>query len=99
MLKRYNNKKNISGTLIRNAREEKGMSKVRLSQLLDTYGIYINTDELLRIEKNQLLVKDFELVAIAQILDIDLNQLKNDLEDEKQQGEQDAVNHELLTKE
>ena len=49
MLKRYNNKKNISGTLIRNAREEKGMSKVRLSQLLDTYGIYINTDELLRI--------------------------------------------------
>lgn len=53
MLKRYNNKKNISGTLIRNAREEKGMSKVRLSQLLDTYGIYINTDELLRIEKNQ----------------------------------------------
>lgn len=81
MLKRYNNKKNISGMLIRNAREEKGMSKVRLSQLLDTYGIYINTDELLRIEKNQLLVKDFELVAIAQILDIDLNQLKNDLED------------------
>ena len=81
MLKRYNNKKNISGKLIRNAREEKGMSKVRLSQLLDTYGIYINTDELLRIEKNQLLVKDFELVAIAQILDIDLNQLKNDLED------------------
>ena len=57
------------------------MSKVRLSQLLDTYGIYINTDELLRIEKKQLLVKDFELVAIAQILDIDLNQLKNDLED------------------
>lgn len=81
MLKRYNNKKNTSGTLIRNAREEKGMSKIRLSQLLDTYGIYINTDELLRIEKNQLLVKDFELVAIAQILDIDLNQLKNDLED------------------
>ena len=81
MLKRYNNKKNISGILIRSAREEKGMSKVRLSQLLDTYGIYINTDELLRIEKNHLLVKEFELVAIAQILDIDLTQLKNDLED------------------
>ena len=81
MLKRYNDKKNISGTLIRRPREEKGMSKVRLSQLLDTYGIYINTDELLRIEKNQLLVKDFELIAIAQILDIDLNQLKKYLED------------------
>lgn len=81
MLKRYNNKKNISGTLIKQARENKGMSKVKLSQLLDTYGVYINTDELLRIEKNQVLVKDFELAAIAQILDIDLNNLKNYLED------------------
>ena len=73
MLKRYNNKKNISGTLIKQARENRGMSKVKLSQLLDTYGVYINTDELLRIEKNQVLVKDFKLAAIAQILDIDLN--------------------------
>mgnify|MGYP004459235257 CR=1 FL=1 len=81
MLKRFNNKKNISGTLIKEAREEKKMSKVRLSQLLDTYGVYINTDELLRIEKNKVLVKDFELVAIAQILDIDLNKLKDYLED------------------
>lgn len=81
MLKRFNNKKNISGTLIKEAREEKKMSKVRLSQLLDTYGVYINTDELLRIEKNKVLVKDFELVAIAQILNIDLNKLKDYLED------------------
>lgn len=81
MLKRYNNKKNISGTLIKKAREDRGMSKIKLSQLLDTYGVYINTDELLRIEKNQVLVKDFELVAIATILDIDLNNLKNYLED------------------
>lgn len=81
MLKRFNNKKNISGTLIKEAREEKKMSKVRLSQLLDTYGVYINTDELLRIEKNKVLVKDFELIAIAQILDIDLNKLKDYLED------------------
>lgn len=81
MLKRYNNKKNISGTLIKKAREDRGMSKVKLSQLLDIYGIYINTDELLRIEKNQVLVKDFELVAIAKILNIDLNNLKDYLED------------------
>lgn len=81
MLKRFNNKKNISGTLIKRARENKGMTKKRLSEILDTYGIYINPDELLRIEKNKVLVKDFELVAIAQILDIDLNQLKSNLED------------------
>ena len=34
MLKRYNNKKNISGTLIRNAREEKGMSKENMCRNL-----------------------------------------------------------------
>ena len=81
MLKRFNNKKNISGTLLKKFRENKGMTKKRLSEILDTYGIYINPDELLRIEKNKVLVKDFELVAIAQILDIDLNQLKSNLED------------------
>ena len=81
MLKRFNNKKNISGTLLKKSRENKGMTKKRLSEILDTYGIYINPDELLRIEKNKVLVKDFELVAIAQILDIDLNKLKSNLED------------------
>ncbi len=81
MLKRFNDKKNISGTLLKKSRENKGMTKKRLSEILDTYGIYINPDELLRIEKNKVLVKDFELVAIAQILDIDLNQLKSNLED------------------
>ena len=81
MLKRFNNKKNISGTLLKKSRENKGMTKKRLSEILDTYGIYINPDELLRIEKNKVIVKDFELVAIAQILDIDLNQLKSNLED------------------
>ena len=81
MLKRFNNKKNISGTLLKKSRENKGMTKKRLSEILDTYEIYINPDELLRIEKNKVLVKDFELVAIAQILDIDLNQLKSNLED------------------
>ena len=81
MLKRFNGKKNISGILIKEARIQKGITKKRLSEILDTYGVYINPDELLRIEKNKVLVKDFELVAIAQILNIDLNQLKSNLED------------------
>ena len=38
MLKRYNNKKNISGTLIRNAREEKGMSKGEFTSVAQANG-------------------------------------------------------------
>ena len=52
------------------------MSKKDLSKELELCGVYINRDELLLIEKNQLLVKDFELIAISKILDIDLNNLK-----------------------
>lgn len=81
MIKTYNNKKNISNTLIKQSREEKQMTKTELCKRLELKGVYINRDELLKIEKNQLMVKDFELVAISEILDIDLNNLKDYLED------------------
>ena len=74
--KKFNNLKNATGTIIKRAREEKKMSKKDLSKELELCGVYINRNELLLIEKNQLLVKDFELIAISKILDIDLNNLK-----------------------
>lgn len=80
MIKQYNNKKNIAGTLIKEAREKKEMTKTELSKKLELYSVYINRDELLLIEKNKLLVKDFELAAISEILDIDLNNLKRYLD-------------------
>ena len=80
MIKKYNNKKNIAGSLIKEAREKKEMTKTDLSKKLELKGVCINRDELLLIERNQLLLKDFELAAISEILDIDLNNLKNYLD-------------------
>ena len=80
MLKQYNHKKNIAGSLIKQAREAKKMTKTDLSKKLELKGVNINRDELLLIEKNQLLLKDFELAAISVILDIDLNNLKDYLD-------------------
>ena len=77
MIKQYNNKRNIAGALIKEAREKKKMTKSELSRQLELKGVNINRDELLLIEKNKLLLKDFELAAISEILDIDLNNLKN----------------------
>ena len=74
--KKFNNLKNATGTIIKRAREEKKMSKKDLSKELELCGVYINRDELLLIEKNQLLVKDFELIAISKILWYRLKQLK-----------------------
>ena len=76
MIKQYNQKKNITGSLIKESREAKHMSKTELSKKLELKGVYINRDELLLIEKNDLLVKDFELAALSVILDIDLNIIK-----------------------
>ena len=74
--KKFNDLKNVTGSIIKKAREEKRMSKKDLSKQLELYGVYINRDELLLIEKNNLLVKDFELIAISKVLDIDLNNLR-----------------------
>ena len=56
------------------------MSKVALSKKLELYGVSISRNELLKIEKNELMVKDFELAAISETLNIDLNNLKNYLD-------------------
>lgn len=56
------------------------MTKTELSKQLELRGININRDELLLIEKNKLLVKDFELAALSEILNINLNDLKKYLD-------------------
>lgn len=75
-IKKYNNKKNIVAEIVANARKNKNMKKVELSQQLELYGVYLHRNEIYRIENNLMLVKDFELIAIAKVLDIDLNKLK-----------------------
>ena len=59
MIKKYNNKKNIAGTFLKNSRESKKMTKAELCKRLEIEGVYINRDELLLMEKNQLMIKDF----------------------------------------
>ena len=80
MIKTYNKQKNIAGSFIRKCREERKISRDQLSKLLELQGVYISKDELYRIENNQLMIKDFELTAIFVVLDIDLNNLKNYLD-------------------
>ena len=74
--KKYNDKRNIVAELITNAREKKNMSRPELSQKLELHGVYLHRNELYRIENNLALIKDFELAAIAKVLDIDLNKIK-----------------------
>lgn len=78
MIKKYNNvSKNITGEIIKENRKKQGISRIQLSNSLELLGIYLDRNEIRLIENNDLMIKDFELIAIAKILNIDLNNFKN----------------------
>ena len=67
-MRKYNNKSNISGKIIEQYREKLKMSRDELASQLQLLGINIDRTGILRIENNQVILKDFELVAICKIL-------------------------------
>ena len=74
-MKKFKDKSNAYGKLIEKYRKKKGYSRNDVSRELDLLGIPISMDELYRIETQKMILKDFELIAICIILDIDLNEL------------------------
>lgn len=79
-MKKYENKSNVVGNLIKEYRKSKKLSKIELSRQLQLHAVYIDTTELKRIEDGKMIVKDFELIALCKTLDIDYNNLKNTIE-------------------
>ena len=75
-MKKFNNNPNIIGNLINSAREKKKYTKVDLCRELELLGVEMSRNEIYRIENNQMIVKDFELVAFCIVLDINFNDLK-----------------------
>ena len=74
-MRKFNNKSNISGNLIKQIREDKGISKEDLCKQLQLLGINIDRVHLYRIENGRVILKDFELIAICKILNINMDQL------------------------
>lgn len=75
-MRRYNDKLNISGKVIENARLSKNLSREELSNKLQLMGLNVDRSFVYRIEKQSSTLKDFELIAIATILELDLENLK-----------------------
>ena len=59
MIKKYENNKNISGNLIKKIREEKKITKTKLSLKLELMAIYLSRHDIYKIEKNDLPVKEW----------------------------------------
>lgn len=81
-MKKFNEKRNIIGEIVRKNREKMNYSKTELSHKLELLGVELDRFELYKIETSKTSVKDFELVALCIVLNIDFNELKRDLEND-----------------
>ena len=77
-MRTYKNNFNFFGKIIENARLTHNISREDLAKKLQLYGIIVDRSYIYRIEKQKSIIKDFELLAIANILDIDLNMYVKD---------------------
>ena len=77
---KYNNQKNVSGSIIKKLREQECMEIKDLCREYQLRGISIDRYKLYKIENNKISIKDFELIATFEILDADMNILKEYLE-------------------
>lgn len=75
-MKKYNNRSNVIGNLIKTYREKKRLSKIQVCKQLQLYAVYIDSTELKRMEDGKMIIKDFELIAFCKILDINYDELK-----------------------
>ena len=80
-MKKYEGKKsNVIGNLIKKYREEKGLEKIEVSRMLQLHAVYLDSTELKRIEDGTQIVKDFELIGVCKVLDVNYDDLKNCIE-------------------
>ena len=66
----YHGRKNIRGDRIRMARLEKRLSQTDLARLLQLEGVPMERDVISRMEMGDRLVTDYEVVTIAEVLDV-----------------------------
>lgn len=75
-MRKYEGKSNVSGEFIEKKLNEKKMTKEDLCRKLQLSGLNIDRWHLYKIINKRVILKDFELIIICKILDIDLNDLK-----------------------
>ena len=64
-INKYNNFRNISGTVLKDLRLKANMSQQDLAEKLQLLGVELTSKEISKIENDNRLVQDFELFAFA----------------------------------
>ena len=81
-MKKFNDCRNVIGCLVKKYREQKHYTKTQLSNKLELLGIELDRFELYKIETAKTSVKDFELIGLCIVLDINFEELKKLVEDD-----------------
>lgn len=69
-INKYNDFKNVSGSILRELRTNDKLSQQDLAQKLQLLGIELTSKEISKIETGNRLVQDFELFAFAKIFNV-----------------------------
>ena len=67
-----NNVRNACGKKIREERKKQKLSQTELANLLKTYGVTLDQKAMSRIELQQRIVTDYELMAFANALQVNV---------------------------
>lgn len=71
----YQGKKNLCGNKVKQARRNLGITQAELAAKLQVEGIMIERDSVSRIEIGTRFVADFEIVALAKVLKVGVEEL------------------------
>ena len=76
-LKIYNfdGKKNICGKKVREIRNKNNITQDELAARLQIEGVNIERDSISRLEKGTRFVADYELIVLAKVLDVTIEEL------------------------
>lgn len=69
-INKYNNFRNISGSVLKELRLKANLSQQDLAEKLQLLGIELTSKEISKIETDNRLVQDFELFAFAKIFNV-----------------------------
>ena len=73
----YNDRCNLCGPRVRQARDQAGLTQEQLAARLQVAGVQVNQKAISRIETGHRVVADYELAALASVLRADVGWLLN----------------------
>lgn len=76
-INKYNEFRNISGSILKELRLKSNLSQQDLAEKLQLLGIELTSKEVSKIETNNRLVQDFELFAFAKVFNVSADVFNN----------------------